>query len=43
MPRSFLVKKHLTNKKPDYAVLDSKKHGKFFSDLNITFLVCLAC
>ncbi|XP_051757092.1 zinc finger protein SNAI3 [Ctenopharyngodon idella] len=26
MPRSFLVKKHLTNKKPDYGVLDSKKH-----------------
>ncbi|XP_051561311.1 zinc finger protein SNAI2-like [Myxocyprinus asiaticus] len=26
MPRSFLVKKHLTNKKPDYGMLDSKKH-----------------
>ncbi|KAF4110692.1 zinc finger protein SNAI3 [Onychostoma macrolepis] len=26
MPRSFLVKKHLTNKKPDYGVLDSQKH-----------------
>ncbi|XP_065117861.1 zinc finger protein SNAI3 [Paramisgurnus dabryanus] len=26
MPRSFLVKKHLTNKKPDYGVLESKKH-----------------
>lgn len=34
MPRSFLVKKHLTNKKPDYGVLDSKKHGKLFSDSN---------
>ncbi|XP_016338069.1 zinc finger protein SNAI2-like [Sinocyclocheilus anshuiensis] len=26
MPRSFLVKKQLTNKKPDYGELDSKKH-----------------
>ncbi|XP_051577543.1 zinc finger protein SNAI2-like [Myxocyprinus asiaticus] len=26
MPRSFLVKKHFTNKKPDYGMLNSKKH-----------------
>lgn len=39
MPRSFLVKKHLTNKKPDYGVLDSKKHGGLFSDS--TFICCM--
>lgn len=27
MPRSFLVKKHLTNKKPNYGILDSKADG----------------
>ncbi|KAK1802310.1 hypothetical protein P4O66_021973 [Electrophorus voltai] len=26
MPRSFLVKKHLSHKKPNYGILDSKKH-----------------
>ncbi|XP_076144096.1 zinc finger protein SNAI3 [Alosa pseudoharengus] len=27
MPRSFLVKKHLPYKKPNYGILDSKEHG----------------
>uniref|UniRef100_A0A8C7QTW6 Zinc finger protein SNAI2 n=1 Tax=Oncorhynchus mykiss TaxID=8022 RepID=A0A8C7QTW6_ONCMY len=30
MPRSFLVKKHLTNKKPNYGILDSKSDGLCF-------------
>ncbi|XP_030649799.1 zinc finger protein SNAI3 [Chanos chanos] len=34
MPRSFLVKKHLSHKKPNYGMLDLKKHDPDMSPTN---------
>lgn len=39
MPRSFLVKKHLSHKKPNYGTLDSQSSGELFSYSCHSFIV----